>query len=81
MDYLSHAAKHLLARLDNSLIMPIILNLALCVNDEQEQFFLPSAKLQALWLEQEIVMLEPHLRVAMIRDLAIQALKNMEATL
>ena len=77
MRYLSESAKHLINRIDNNLLLSIISNLAVCVNQEEE-FYLPTAKLQVVWFEQEVEMLEPKLKTELIKDLAIQVLQNME---
>ena len=77
MEYLSEAAKRLIGRIDNTLLLSTISNLADCVN-QKEEFFLPTAKLQAAWFEQEVEMLDLRNKTQLIKDMATQALANME---
>ena len=77
MEYLSEAAKHLIGRIDNTLLIPIIGNLAVCISQEEE-FFLPTRKLQVAWFEQEVEMLDLKNKTQLIKDMATQALANME---
>ena len=75
--YLSEPAKKLFKRLDNSLLLQMISDLAIA-SCKHEQFVFLSSKLKAPWLEQELEMLDEAYKLQLIKDLSDQCLVNLE---